>query len=196
MDIWACVTCIAEAAHLFLEVGLCLTLHVLGSLLTISMNLCFCSVIPMLLEYCPESYSLQTSDPKGDGGYLLDADAWVSGVLLRKLACIKGGSPVDSHSPHHVPSPAGSVGSIGSGASLPPGGHIPHTRWETPPCTREWSSSNSLGSCCSNYNMDGHESKDSGGPPSGQPNIKWDDEANSSVSDYSAGEESNGNAEE
>ena len=143
MEIWGHVTCIAETTHLSPEAGLHLTLHIVGSLPTTPVNLCFCGVIPMLLAYCPESYSLQTWDPEWDGDYLLDADAQVSGVLLRKLACIKGSAPMGSHSPHHVPSPAGSIGSIGSGSSLPRGGHIPHTHSETPLLMREWSSSSS-----------------------------------------------------
>ena len=53
-------------------------------------------------------------------------------MLLRKLACIQAGTPVDSHSPHCAPSPAGSTGSIGSRAPFPPGGHILHTHSETP----------------------------------------------------------------
>ena len=48
-DIWAHITCIAKTAHLSLEVGLCVALHILGSLPTIPVNLCFRSVIPMLL---------------------------------------------------------------------------------------------------------------------------------------------------
>ena len=110
MEIWGCVTCIAKMAHLSPETGLCLTLHIVGSLPTIPVNLCFCSVIPMLLAYCLESYSLQTWDPEGDGDCLLDADTWVCGMLLRKLACIEGGAPMDSHNPHCAPSPAGSEG--------------------------------------------------------------------------------------
>ena len=196
MEIWGCVTGIVETAHLSPEAGLCLTLHIVGNLPTIPMNLCFCSMIPMLLAYCLESYSLQTWDPEGDGNYLLDADARVSGMLSRKLACIKDSAPVDSCSPHHAPSPAGSTGSRGSGASLPPGGHIPHTHSETPLHMREWSSSSSPCSHCLNYDEDGHESEASGGPPGGQSDTKWDDKANKSASDHSGGEESNGNAEE
>ena len=66
---------ITEAAHCFPEAGLCVTLHIVESLPTIPMDLCFCSVIPMLLAYCPESYSLQTWDPMVDGDYLLDTNA-------------------------------------------------------------------------------------------------------------------------
>ena len=44
--------------------------------------------------------------------------------------------------------------------------------------------------------MDSHESKGSGSLPGGQSNIEWDDEANKSMSDHLAGEESDGNAEE
>ena len=195
-EIWGHVTCIAKTAHLSPEAGLCLTLHIVESLPTIPVNLCFCGVIPMLLAYCPESYSLQTWDPTGDRDYFLDADARVSGMLSRKLAHIQGGAPVDSCSPHRVPSPAVSTGSIGSRASLPLGGHIPCTHSETPPQMREWSSSSSLCSHHSNYDTDGHESEGSGGPPGSQSDIKWDDEANKSMSDHLGGEESNGNAEE
>ena len=117
-------------------------------------------------------------------------------MLSRKLACIEGGAPVDSHSPHCAPSPTGSIGSIGSRASLPPAGHLPHTRSETPPCTREWSSSSSSCGHHSNCDVDGHESEGSGGQPGRPSDTKWDDKANKSVSDHSAGEESNGNAEE
>ena len=116
--------------------------------------------------------------PRGGRDNLLDADAWVSGMLLRKLACIQGGAPMDSCSPCHVPSPAGSTGSIGSGASPPLGGHILCTCSETPLQMREQSSSSSLCSHHSKYNADSHESEGSGGPPGGQPDIEWDDEAN------------------
>ena len=195
-DIWGRITCIAKTAHLSLETGLYLTLHIAGSLLTIPMKLCFCGVIPMLLAYCLESYSLKTWDPEGDGDYLLDTDAQVLGMLLRKLAHIEGGAPMDSHSPHRVPSLTGSIGSIGSGASLPLGGDLPCTRSETPPRTREWSSSSSSCSHCSNFDMGGHESEGSSGPSSRPSDTKRDDEANKSMSDHSAGEESDGNAEE
>ena len=103
---------------------------------------------------------------------------------------------MDSHSPHHAPSPVGSTGSIGSRASRPLGGHIPHTHSETPLQTREQSSSSSLCSHCSNYDADGHESKGSGGPPGGQSDIEWDDKANKNMSDHSGGRKSDGNAEE
>ena len=83
------VTCIAKTAHLSLEAGL----HIVGSLPTIPMNLCFCHVIPILLAYCPESYSLQTWDPEGDGDYLLDADAWVWGMLSKKQHTFKAVPP-------------------------------------------------------------------------------------------------------
>ena len=195
-EIWGHITCIAETAHLSLEAGLCLTLHIVESLPTILVNLCFCGMIPMLLAYCPESYSLQTWDPTEDRDYLLDADAQVSGVLSRKLACIQGGAPVDSRSPRHAPSPAGSTGSIGSGSSLPLGGHIPHTHSETPRQMREWSSSSSLYSHRLNYDTDSHESEGSSSPPGGQSDIKQDNEANKSMSDHLGGEESDGNAEE
>ena len=109
MEIWGHVTYIAKTAHLSPEAGLCLTLHIVGSFPTIPVNLSFRSMIPKLLAYCPESYSLQTWDPKGDRDYLLDADAQVSGVLSRKLGHIKGSAPMDSHSPCHAPSPAGSI---------------------------------------------------------------------------------------
>ena len=92
-EIWDHFTCITEAAHLSPEAGLHLTIHIVESLPTIPLDLCFCGVIPMLLAYCPESYSLQTWDPMGDGDYVLDADAWVLGALLRKLACIQGSTP-------------------------------------------------------------------------------------------------------
>ena len=67
--LWAKLTeiCIAKMAHLSPEGGLCLTLHVVGSLSTILLNLCFYSMISMLLAYCPESYSLQTWNPRGTG---------------------------------------------------------------------------------------------------------------------------------
>ena len=132
----------------------------------------------------------------GDGDYLLNADAWVLGMLLRKLAYIQGSAPMDSHSPFCVPSPAGSTGSIGSRASLPPGGHIPCTHSETPPWTREQSSSSSSCSHRSNYDTDGHESEGSSGPSGGQSDIEQHDKANKSVSDHLGGEESDGNAEE
>ena len=196
MGIWDCITCIAETAHLSPEAGLHLALHVVETLPTIPMSLCFHGMIPMLLAYCPESYRLQTWDPMGDRDYTLDTDAWVSGLLSRKLTCIQGSAPVDSQSPQRAPSPAGSTRSIGSGASLPLGGHIPCTHPETPLWTREWSSSSSSCSHRLNYDTDGHESKGSGGPPGSQSDIEWDDEANKSVSDHSGGEESDGNAEE
>ena len=44
--------------------------------------------------------------------------------------------------------------------------------------------------------MGGHESEGSGDPPSGQSDTERDDEANKSMSDHSAVEESDGNAEE
>ena len=72
---------------------------------------------------------------------------------------------MDSCSPRHVPSPAGSIGSIGSGAYLPLGGHIPHTHSKTPLQTRVQSSSSSSCSCHLDYDADGHESKGSGSPP-------------------------------
>ena len=195
-EIWDCVTCITEAAHLSPEAGLCLTLHYVESLPTIPVDLRFCSMISMLLAYCPESYSLQTWDPMGDRDYLLDANAQVSGVLLRKLACIQGSAPVDSYSPCHVLSPAGSTGSLGSRASLPPGGHISCTHSETPMQTRNQSSSSFSCSCHSDSGIDGHESEGSGGPPGSQSDGEQDGEANKSVSDHSGGEESDGNAEE
>ena len=196
MEIWDHVTCIAETAHLSPEAGLHLPLHIVESLPTIPVNLCFCGMIPMLLAYCLESYSLQTWDPVGDGDYLLDADAWVSDILSRKLACIQGSAPMDSHSPHHAPSPDGSTGSIGFGASLPPGGHILHTCSETPLQMREQSSSSSSCSHHSNYDADSHESEGSDSSLGSWSDIEWDDKANKSVSDHSGGEESDGNAEE
>ena len=59
----------------------------------------------LLLPWCDsnaaglQSYSLQTWNPTGNRNYVLDTDAWVSGVLLRKLPCIQGGAPMDTHSP-------------------------------------------------------------------------------------------------
>ena len=195
-EIWRHVTCIAEMAHLSPEAGLCLTLHVVGSLPTIPVNLCFCGVIPMLLAYCPETYSLQTWDPEEDGDYLLDADARASGMLSRKFAHIEGSAPVDSHSPRCAPSPAGSTGSIGSGTSLPPGGHILHTRSGTPLWTREQSSSSSSSSHCLSYGTGSHESEGSGSRPGRQSDTEQDDEVNKCAPDNLAGEESDGNAEE
>ena len=98
-EIWDHITFIAEAAHLSPEAGLHLALHIVESLTTIPMDLCFCGVIPMLLAYCPESCSLQTWDPAGDRDYLLDPDAQVLSVLSRKLAHFQGCAPMDSHSP-------------------------------------------------------------------------------------------------
>ena len=198
MEIWDHITCITEAAHLSLEAGLCLTLHIVESLPTIPVDLCFHGMIPMLLTYCPEFHSHQTWDPAGDRDYLLDADAWVLGVLLRKLAQIQGSTPMDSHSPCCAPSPAGSTGSIGSGASLPPGGHILCTHSETPTWMRDWSSSSSSSSCShrSDSDADDHESEGSGGPPGSQSDGEQDSKANKSASDHSDGKESDGNAEE
>ena len=181
-EIWGRITCIAEMAHLTPEAGLHLTLHVVGRFLTIPVNLCFHGVIPMLLAYCQESYSLQTWDPEGEGDYILDADAQVSGMLSRKLARIEGGAPVYSRSPCCAPSPAGSIGSIGYGASLPPGGHISCTHSETPLQMRGWSSSRSSCSHHSNYDAGGHESEGSSSPPGGQSDTKQDDKANKSMS--------------
>ena len=87
-EIWGHVTCIAKTASLSPEAGVRLALHIVESLPTIPMDLCSCGTIPMLLAYCPESYSLQTWDPMEDGDYFLDADTQVLGMLLRKLACI------------------------------------------------------------------------------------------------------------
>ena len=87
MEIWDHVTGIAGTAHLSPEAGLHLNLHIVGSLPTIPMNLCFHVVIPMLLAYCPESYSLQTWDPVGDRDYLLDSDAQVLGMVSRWCPC-------------------------------------------------------------------------------------------------------------
>ena len=56
---------------------------------------------------------------------------------------------------------------------------------------REQPSSSSSCSHHWNYDADGHES-----PPGGQSDIKWDDEANKSMSDHSGGGEFDGNAEE
>ena len=143
----------------------------------------------MLLAYCLEFYSLQTWDPMGDWDYLLDADAPVLGVLSSKLACIQGSTTMDSHSPHHAPSPAGSTGSR---AFLPPRGHILCTHSETPMWMRGWSSSSSLCSHHLDSDTDVHKSEGSGGQSDGEQ----DDEANKSGSDHSGGEESDGNAEE
>ena len=122
------------------------------------MELCFCSVIPMLLVYCPESYGLQTWDPAGTGDYLLDADAWASGTLSRKLPHIQDSTPVDSCSPNHTPSPTGSTWSLGSGTCLPLGGHISCTCSETPTRTRDRSSSSSL--CIHHSEQLGSDSED------------------------------------
>ena len=100
-----------------------------------------------------------------------------------------------SCSPHCAPFPAGSTGFIGSGASLPPGGHILCTRSETPTQMRDQSSSSSSCSHHSDYDADDHKSEGFGSPPGGQSDIEQDGEANNSVSDYSGGKESDGNAE-
>ena len=61
---------------------------------------------------------------------------------------------------------------------------------------RDWSSSSSSCSHHSDYDADGHESDDFGGPPGSQSDIEQDGDANKSMSDHSGGKESDGNAEE
>ena len=154
---------------------------------------------PLLLQHDSNAAGLllRVLQPSDKGPpHLLHADAQVSGMLLRKLARIQGSAPMDSHSPCHVPFPAGSTGPIGSGASLPPGGHISHTCSETPIWMRDQPSSSSSCSHCSDSDTDGHKSKGSGSPPDGQSDGEQDCEANKSTSDHSDGEESDGNAEE
>ena len=55
MEIWDPITCITEAAHLSPGSELRLTLHIVESLPTIPVDLCFHGMIPMLLAYCLES---------------------------------------------------------------------------------------------------------------------------------------------
>ena len=70
-EVWGCIHRLADVAGVPHEACLSLALQVLKKLPTIPMDLSYCTLIPMMLAYGPESYAFQTWHEDGEGTYSL-----------------------------------------------------------------------------------------------------------------------------
>ena len=71
VEIWSCIHSITEAAGLSNKACLSLALQILEKLPTLPLDLSYCTAIPRMLAYCPESYDFQAWSTAGDGDYWL-----------------------------------------------------------------------------------------------------------------------------
>ena len=110
-EIWSCIHSITEVAGLPYKACLTLALQILDKLPTLPLDLFYCTAIPRMLAYCPESYAFQAWSAMGDGDYLLDNNAWATSMLSLKLMCMAGGANLDGPCLSGAASPGGSAGS-------------------------------------------------------------------------------------
>ena len=100
-------SCIVEVAGLPNKACLTLALQILDKLPTLPLDLSYCTAIPRMLAYCPESYAFQAWSTAGDRDYLLDNNTWATSLLSLKLAHMAGRANLDDRSPSGATSPAG-----------------------------------------------------------------------------------------
>ena len=103
-----------------------LALWVLNKLPTIPIKLSYCTPIPMMLAYGPESYTFQIWHEDGEETYSLGKKARISHLLTRKLKWLTCGSRIDDSSLDRSASSAHSNSSAmpGSMGCSPSGSHF------------------------------------------------------------------------
>ena len=120
-EIWRCFHSLADTANIPHRICLPLALQTLDQLPAIPWDLSYCTGIPLMFAYGPESYDFQTWSTARDREYLLDNDTWATNLLSCKLVCMTDGAGPDDPSPIRATSPAGLAGS-----ATPPLQHIHH----------------------------------------------------------------------
>ena len=110
-EIWRCIHCPTDTANIPHRISLPLALQTLDQLPAISWDLSYCTGIPLMFTFGPESYDFQTWSTTGDGDYLLGNDTWATNLLSCKLACMAGRTGPDDPSPIRAASPASLAGS-------------------------------------------------------------------------------------
>ena len=88
-----------------------LALQILDKLSTLPLDLFYCTAIPRMLAYCPESYAFQAWSTARNGDYQLDNNAQLASMLSFKLTWMAGRADLDGPNPGRATSPAGSADS-------------------------------------------------------------------------------------
>ena len=83
-EIWRCIHSLADTANIPHWICLPLAHQILDQLPAIPWDLSYCTGIPLMFAYGPESYNFQTWNAARDGDYLLDDDAWATNLLSHK----------------------------------------------------------------------------------------------------------------
>ena len=97
-EVWECVHKLVDMAGVSHDACLGLALQVLDKLPTIPIDLSYCTPIPMMLAYGPESYAYQTWHEDRGETSSLGKEARASCLLMRKLEPLAHGGRIDDSS--------------------------------------------------------------------------------------------------
>ena len=115
-EVWECVHRIMDVAGVSHDICLGLTLHILDKLPTIPIDLSYCTPIPMMLAYGPESYAYQIWHKDRGETSSLGKEAKASCLLMRKLEWFACGERLEDSSSDRLPSQAYSASSAVPGS--------------------------------------------------------------------------------
>ena len=139
-EIWRHVHSLADVAGLPQSSCLDLALKILNQLPTIPLDLSYCTPIPMMITYAPESYANETWHEDCQGTSPLEEEAKASHLLTMKLTWMVDREEPEEHTHARPPLPSPSVGSAVPGTPERPPSRSPSlSRSTNKPCHRSLS---------------------------------------------------------